>query len=172
VTRSSRASGGLPKRHSSTTCRSAVCSKRVCFVVGEGKLLKSGSSSWPAVCVEKRARRSPHPLHEPQELPPPYPGGSAERRACLEGTKKDSTASGVSSWTAAAHEAGTHRTPYCQMCKKKPLVVHVRDQVVIARPPVLTPPWCYRRSLVSKGRFAAMPINAICVGICSSLPKR
>jgi hypothetical protein len=29
-----------------------------------------------------------------------------------------------------------------------------RDQVVIARPPVLTPPWRYRRSLVSKGRFA------------------
>jgi hypothetical protein len=28
-----------------------------------------------------------------------------------------------------------------------------RDQVVIARPPVLTPPWRYRRSLVSKGRF-------------------
>jgi hypothetical protein len=40
------------------------------------------------------------------------------------------------------------------------------------RPPVLTPPWRYRRSLVSsKGRFA-MSINVVCVGICSGLPKR
>jgi hypothetical protein len=46
-----------------------------------------------------------------------------------------------------------------------------RDQVVIARPPVLTPPWRYRRSLVSKGRFA-ISINVICVGIRSGLPKR
>jgi hypothetical protein len=46
-----------------------------------------------------------------------------------------------------------------------------RDQVVIARPPVLTPPWRYRRSLVSKGRFA-ISINVICVGIRSSPPKR
>jgi hypothetical protein len=46
-----------------------------------------------------------------------------------------------------------------------------RDQVVIARPPVLTPPWRYRRSLASKGRFA-MSINVICVGIRSGLPKR
>jgi hypothetical protein len=46
-----------------------------------------------------------------------------------------------------------------------------RDQVVIARPPVLTPPRRYRRSLVSKGRFAIF-INVICVGIRSSLPKR
>jgi hypothetical protein len=41
-----------------------------------------------------------------------------------------------------------------------------RDQaggnVVIARPPVLTPPWRYRRSLVSKGRFA-ISINVVCV---------
>jgi hypothetical protein len=48
-----------------------------------------------------------------------------------------------------------------------------RGQVVIARPPVLTPPWrYYRRSLVSKGRFAIISINVICVGICFSLPKR
>jgi hypothetical protein len=45
-----------------------------------------------------------------------------------------------------------------------------RDQVVIARPPVLAPPWRYRRSLVSKGRFA-IPINAICVGICLFKPS-
>jgi hypothetical protein len=42
----------------------------------------------------------------------PRPGGSTDRRGCLEDTKKDSTASGARSWTAAAHEAGTHRTPY------------------------------------------------------------
>jgi hypothetical protein len=50
-----------------------------------------------------------------------------------------------------------------------------RGQVVIARPPVLTPPmdgpWRYRRSLVSKGRFTTS-INVICVGIRSRLPKR
>jgi hypothetical protein len=46
-----------------------------------------------------------------------------------------------------------------------------RDQVVIARPPIPTPPWRYRRSVVSKGRFAIF-INVICVGICSGLPKR
>jgi hypothetical protein len=46
-----------------------------------------------------------------------------------------------------------------------------RDQAVIARPPVLTPTWRYRRTLVSKGRFT-ISINAICVGIRSSLPKR
>jgi hypothetical protein len=45
-----------------------------------------------------------------------------------------------------------------------------RDQVVLpadsqsqARPPVLTPPWRYRRSVLSKGRFA-ISINVICVG--------
>jgi hypothetical protein len=43
---------------------------------------------------------------------PQYPGGSTERRVCLEGTRKDSTASGASPWTAAAHGAGTHRTYY------------------------------------------------------------
>jgi hypothetical protein len=63
----------------------------------------------------------------------------------------------------------THKP--CQMCKKKDIAVHARDQVVIARPPVLTPPWRYRRSLVSKGRFA-ISINVICVGIRSGLPKR
>jgi hypothetical protein len=47
-----------------------------------------------------------------------------------------------------------------------------RDQVAIARPPVLTPPWRYRRSIVSKERFAISSINVICVGIRSSLPKR
>jgi hypothetical protein len=50
-----------------------------------------------------------------------------------------------------------------------------RDQVVIAGLPVLTPPWCYRRSLVSKGRFATLHIHqdVICVGIRSSLlPKK
>jgi hypothetical protein len=46
-----------------------------------------------------------------------------------------------------------------------------RDQVVIARPPVLTPPCHYRRSVVSKGRFA-ISLNVICVGIRSGLPKR
>jgi hypothetical protein len=46
-----------------------------------------------------------------------------------------------------------------------------RGQVVVARPPVLTPPWRYRRSLVSKGRFTTS-INVISVGIRSSLPKR
>jgi hypothetical protein len=44
------------------------------------------------------------------QLPPQYPGGSTERRVCLEGTRKDSTASGARPWTAAAHAAGTHRT--------------------------------------------------------------
>jgi hypothetical protein len=59
-----------------------------------------------------------------------------------------------------------------KMCKKKGARLScARGQVVIARPPVLTPPWRYRRSLVSKGRFA-IPINVIWVGICSSLPKR
>ena len=52
-----------------------------------------------------------HPVTHHQLLPR-YPGGSADRRVCLEDTKKDSTASGARSWTAAAHEAGTHRTPY------------------------------------------------------------
>jgi hypothetical protein len=46
------------------------------------------------------------------QLPPQYPGGSTERRVYLEGTRKDSTASGASPWTAAAHAAGTHRTHY------------------------------------------------------------
>jgi hypothetical protein len=46
-----------------------------------------------------------------------------------------------------------------------------RDQVVVARPPALTSPWRYRRSLVSKWRFTTS-INVICVGIRSSLPKR
>jgi hypothetical protein len=47
----------------------------------------------------------------------------------------------------------------------------LHDQVVVATPAVLTPPWRYRRSLVSKGRFA-ISINVICVGISSSLSKR
>jgi hypothetical protein len=63
-------------------------------------------------------------------------------------------------------------SPVKAMCKKE--AHHLgcaRDQVVIARPPVLIPQWRYRRSLVSKGRFA-ISINVICVGIRSSLPKR
>jgi hypothetical protein len=46
-----------------------------------------------------------------------------------------------------------------------------RDQVVIARPPVLTPRRRYRLSLVSRGLFT-ISINVICVGIRSSPPKR
>jgi hypothetical protein len=48
---------------------------------------------------------------------------------------------------------------------------YARDKVAIARLPVRTPPRRYRRSLVSKVRFA-ISINVICVGIRSSLPKR
>jgi hypothetical protein len=56
--------------------------------------------------------------------------------------------------------------------KKKPIDSCARDQVVIARPPpVLTPPRRYRRSLMSKGRFA-MSITVICVRTRSGLPKR
>jgi hypothetical protein len=50
----------------------------------------------------------------PPAPPPQYPGSSTERRVCLEGTRKDSTGSGASPWTAAAHAAGTHRTHYWQ----------------------------------------------------------
>jgi hypothetical protein len=61
------------------------------------------------------------------------------------------------------------------MYKKNSLVLSccARDQVVIARPPVLTdtPMARYRRSLVSKGRFT-ISSNVICVGTRSSLPKR
>jgi hypothetical protein len=58
------------------------------------------------------------------------------------------------------------------MCKKKALVRScARDQVVVARPLVLTPPWRYRRSLVSKGRFTTS-INVIYVRTRSSLSKR
>jgi hypothetical protein len=65
----------------------------------------------------------------------------------------------------------TRRKP-CRMRKKKPIAAYVtRCQVVIARPPAPTSPRRYRRSLVSKGHFTAS-INAICVGTCSSLPKR
>jgi hypothetical protein len=48
-----------------------------------------------------------------------------------------------------------------------------RDQVVVARPPVLTrtPHGAIGAHLVSKGRFTTS-INVICVGIRSSLPKR
>jgi hypothetical protein len=63
----------------------------------------------------------------------------------------------------------THKQ--CQIDVQEENLSCARDQVVIARPPVLTPPWRYRRSLVSKGRFA-ISINVICVGIRSGLPKR
>jgi hypothetical protein len=65
----------------------------------------------------------------------------------------------------------THKP--CQMSnvQEEALSSCARDQVVIARPPVLTSPWCYRRSLVSKGRFTTS-INVVCVGIRSGLPKR
>jgi hypothetical protein len=61
----------------------------------------------------------------------------------------------------------------------KPLLCHnpqalsnaQEENLSCARDQVVTPPWRYRRSLVSKGRFA-ISINVICVGICSSLPKR
>jgi hypothetical protein len=66
-------------------------------------------------------------------------------------------------------ETGGEKPLLCQRFKS--LVECARDQVVIARPPVLTPPRHYRRSLVSKGRFTT-PTNMICVGIRSGLPKR
>jgi hypothetical protein len=59
-----------------------------------------------------------------------------------------------------------------QICKKKTIAVDVtkmwqsQDHRYCLRPP-----WRYRRSLVSKGRFTTS-INVICVGIRSSLSKR
>jgi hypothetical protein len=44
--------------------------------------------------------------------PSQYPAGSAERRICLEGTRKDSTASGANSRSTAAHVRLFCRTPY------------------------------------------------------------
>jgi hypothetical protein len=65
----------------------------------------------------------------------------------------------------------THALLDVQAARRKRSHSCASDQVVIARPPVLTPPRRYRRSLVSKGRFA-ISINVICVGIRSGLPKR
>jgi hypothetical protein len=80
-------------------------------------------------------------------LRPLFPGGGGGRKA-----------------------VGFHNPPALSNVEEEGLSC-ARDQVVITRPPVLTPPWRHRRSLVSKGRFA-ISINVICVGICSSLPKR
>jgi hypothetical protein len=60
------------------------------------------------------------------------------------------------------------------LCKKKTIAARVRVQVVIARPQTTGAgtPRPYRRSFVSKGRFA-ISISVICVvGIRSGLPKR
>jgi hypothetical protein len=46
-----------------------------------------------------------------------------------------------------------------------------RDQVVIARPPVLTPPWRYRRSLVSKGRAPCPHQRDMCRNPCKPPEK-
>ena len=56
-----------------------------------------------------------HPVTRRQLLPR-YPGGSADRRVCLEDTKKDSTASGASSWTAADGGPTTQLAPYSFVC--------------------------------------------------------
>jgi hypothetical protein len=88
--------GGLPERHSCQRIRS----RRVCFWKLVEELLKSGSS-WPAACSEKRVCG----LMAISRTPSRYPGGSAETGGYA--------SSGASSWTAAAHEAGTHRTPWC-----------------------------------------------------------
>jgi hypothetical protein len=62
--------------------------------------------------------------------------------------------------------AAAHRP--CQVRKKKTIVAHVaRWQVVIARPPVLSPD----TPATIAGRFA-ISINVICVRIRSGLPKR
>ena len=54
----------------------------------------------------KRVKRVNGYFTNRRQLPPRYPGGSAERRVCLEDTKKDSSASGMSSRSGA--DGGAH----------------------------------------------------------------
>jgi hypothetical protein len=71
---------------------------------------------------------------------------------------------------ARGHKAADFHNPQALLNVQEENLSCARDQVVIARPPVMTPPWRYRRSLVGKGRFA-ISTNVICVGICAGLPK-
>jgi hypothetical protein len=100
--------------------------------------------------VKRAVPRPPGTMRGVSGLAPQFPGGGGGR--------------GAKPLLLTTHKP-------CQVRKKKQSLSYARDHVVIARPSVLTPPWHYRRSLVSKGRFA-ISINVICVGICSSLPKR
>jgi hypothetical protein len=104
--------GGLPRPQSRIAGAAKYCS---CCLCKNKRLWSKPRSPFNRILgVTERisissARRYAVTRHQ---LPPQYPGGSTEQRRCLEGTRKESTASGASSWTAAAHGAGTHRTPY------------------------------------------------------------
>jgi hypothetical protein len=64
-------------------------------------------------------------------------------RGLSEDTRKDSTASVASSWTAAAHGAGTHRTPeqWTHMC---PLSVVAVAVAAVCRLPLAVVGGCWR----------------------------
>jgi hypothetical protein len=89
----SGAASGAPERPSKLEIKGSGAS--VLLVGGE-----SHSSSRQTV-VTKRVKRVNGYFTNRRQLPPRYPGGSAERRVCLEGTKKDSSASRASSRSGA-----------------------------------------------------------------------
>jgi hypothetical protein len=98
--------------------------------------------------------------------------GSCSRRPGRDGRATSSVSGRARAFAGGAKPLlfTTHRQAVSNVQEEENLSC-ARGQVVIARPPVLTPPWRYRRSLVSKERFA-ISTNVICVGIRSSLPKR
>ena len=98
VTRSSRASEGAPKCHSSTTHVDLQFVGKACVLLLVEKTCEKLATS---LYREARVRVNGYFTNRYQ-LPPRYPGGSAERRrVCLEDTKKDRSASDTSSRSGA-----------------------------------------------------------------------
>jgi hypothetical protein len=88
--------------------RSGAASGGAPLHVGDQRIKRANFASWARKAavpshqfVSKNAPSGLGYFRNRRQLPPQYPGGSAERRVCLEDTKKDSSTSGASSRSGA-----------------------------------------------------------------------
>jgi hypothetical protein len=151
----SRANGAIDGPYCSPTWPS-VFGRRYEPLAGRG----GGFGGWS--CTSAHTRRVGRFFHSSAlgKRAVPRPSGAGVPGGYARGVWVTSTAPG----RARGDKAVAFHNPQAFSNVQEETRSCARGQVVIARPPVLTPPWRYRRSLVSKERFA-ISTNVVCVGI-------
>jgi hypothetical protein len=99
--------------------RSGAASGGAPLHVGDQRIKRANFASWARKAavpshqfVSKNAPSGLGYFRNRRQLPPQYPGGSAERRVCLEDTKKDSSTSGASSRSGADGGGAAQLAPW------------------------------------------------------------